>query len=117
MYRFKAKVIPGRRRGRRIGFPTANLNIVNLLFAHGVYLVKVTLDNKIEQGLMHYGPKKTFNEEISREIYLKNFNENIYGRTLAVEVIKKIRDIRKFAGPEELKKQITKDLQELDRED
>lgn len=115
MYRFKAKVILGRGRGGQTGFPTANLAITDLPIAYGVYLAKVVLGDKIEQGLMHYGPKKTFNEEVSCEIYLKDFQKNIYGRTLEIEVGRKIREVKKFAGIEALKKQIKKDLRELEK--
>ena len=110
---FKAKVIRGRGRGRRLGFPTANLVVKNLSLDYGVYLVKVKLGNKIESGLLHWGPRKTFNQEVSCEVYLKNFHKNIYGRRLAVEAVKKIRAVKKFKGITELKKQIQKDLAEL----
>ncbi|MFH0955592.1 MAG: riboflavin kinase [Candidatus Falkowbacteria bacterium] len=113
MYRFKAKVIQGRGLGGRIGFPTANLDIKNLSLDYGVYLVKVRLGDKIELGLMHYGPKKTFDEAVSCEIYFKNFNKDIYGRTLEVKASRKIREVKKFEGVAELKKQIKKDLKEL----
>lgn len=106
--------MPGLGRGRRIGFPTVNLAIANLSLSHGVYLIKAKLQKKIYQGLMHYGPKKTFNEAVSCEVYLKNFNKNIYGRTLAVEVNRKIREVRKFNNAAALKKQIEKDLLELE---
>ena len=57
---FKAKVIPGQGLGKRLGFPTANLDAIKLPIDYGVYLVKVTLGDKIMPGLMHWGPKKTF---------------------------------------------------------
>lgn len=115
MCRFKAKVIPGRGLGGRIGFPTANLAVVNLPIDYGVYLVKVKLGDKIKQGLMHWGPKKTFGEAVSCEIYLKNFYKNIYGRALEVEAGRKIREIIKFANVEALKEQIKRDLKELEK--
>ena len=115
MYRFKAKIITGRGLGRRIGFPTANLAVVSLPIDYGVYLVKVTLGNKIERGLMHWGPRKTFDREVSCEVYFKNFNKKIYGRTLAAGVIRKIREVRKFTDAAALVRQIKKDLLELDR--
>jgi len=113
MHRFKAKVISGRGLGGRIGFPTANLDVKNLSLAYGAYLVKVRLGDKTEQGLMHWGQKKTFGQAVSCEIYLKNFNQDIYGRTLEVEAGRKIREVKKFADVEALKKQIQKDLHEL----
>lgn len=115
MYRFKAKVISGRGRGRRIGFPTANLAVTDLPIAYGVYLAKVRMNRKSYQGLLHYGLRKTFGESLSCEVHLINFNKNIYGRTLEIEVRRKIREVKKFAGIEALKKQITKDLEELDK--
>lgn len=113
MYSFTAKVIAGKGRGGRIGFPTANLDKLNLAIDYGVYLVKVKSDGKIYQGLMHFGPKKTFNQEVSCEIFIKDFKNNIYGQRLEVEVVRKIREVRKFADAEELKKQIKKDLHAL----
>lgn len=115
MHRFKAKVISGRGRGRRIGFPTANLASADLPIAHGVYLAKVKLGHKLYQGLLHYGLRKTFGEPLSCEAHLINFNKNIYGRTLEIEVGRKIRQVKKFANIKLLQKQITKDLQELEK--
>lgn len=117
MYRFKAKIISGCGRGRRLGFPTANLAVSDLSIPYGVYKVKVKLGNKLYQGLLHYGLKETFGEPLSVEVHLKNFNQDIYGRILAVEVGAKIREVKKFNNAEALKKQIKKDLQELDKED
>lgn len=113
-YKFKAKVIAGRGRGAKIGFPTANLDKTNLPLEYGAYLAAAQLDEKNYQGLMHYGPKPTFNEAVACEIYLKNFHKNIYGRILEIEVYEKIREVKKFAEVKALKKQIKKDLKKLD---
>lgn len=113
-YFFKAKVISGRGRGRKIGFPTANLATANLLIAYGVYLAKIRLNRKLYLGLLHYGPKKTFGESLSLEAHIINFNKNIYGQTLRIEVGRKIRQVKKFANIEALREQIKKDLQELE---
>mgnify|MGYP001572561370 CR=1 FL=1 len=113
MHSFKAKVIAGRGRGRQIGFPTANLAITDLSLAHGVYAVNVRLNRQLYQGLLHYGPKKTFGEPLSLEVHLINFNKNIYGRILEIEVGQKIRQVRKFVNIQALRTQIKKDLQEL----
>lgn len=115
MYSFKAKVAPGQGLGRRFGFPTANLDKKSLSIDYGVYAVKVKLAQAHYQGLMHYGPKKTFDGEVSCEVYLKDFSKSIYGRALTVEVGRKIREVRKFDNAEALKKQISKDLLELGR--
>lgn len=109
MRRFKAKVITGRGRGGKIGFPTANLALTNLPFAYGVYSAKVKLNRKSYQALLHYGPRKTFGQPVSLEAHIINLNKSIYGRTLEVEVGRKIRGVKKFSGVAALKKQIKKD--------
>lgn len=110
MFVFFAKVIKGRGVGKRIGFPTANLDVENLGLDYGVYLIKAKIRGKIIKGLMHWGEKKTFGQEVSCEIYFKDFNKNVYGMDIEVEAIKKIRDVMKFDCADELKKQIQKDL-------
>ena len=110
MISFKAKVIQGQGRGKQIGFPTANLDKTDLDIKFGVYLVEVEVDNKKYQGLLHFGPKKTFNEKVSLEVHIKNFNFNIYHKNVIISIIKKIRNIHKFNNINELKKQITSDL-------
>ncbi|MBU4347084.1 riboflavin kinase [Patescibacteria group bacterium] len=107
---FTAKVIAGEGRGKRLGFPTANLDKKNLNIEHGVYSADVEIDNKFYKGLLHFGPKKTFNEDVSLELYIKNFDFDIYHKDVKIKIIKKIREIRKFNGAEELKKQICRDL-------
>lgn len=113
MFIFSAKVIKGRGIGKRIGFPTANLDVKNLPVDYGVYLVKAKIRGKIIKGLMHWGEKKTFGQDVSCEIYFKNFNQNIYGKTVEVEAMKKIRDVMKFDCEDDLKKQIQKDSEVL----
>lgn len=115
MHRFKAKVISGYGQGGKIGFPTANLALTNLPFAYGVYSARVKLNRKSYLALLHYGPGKTFGRPVSLEAHIINLNKNIYGRTLEVEVDRKIRQVRKFANTAALQKQIKKDLRELEK--
>ncbi len=110
MYYFKAKVIAGKGRGRRLGFPTANLNKNNLDIDHGVYLVEAMINNRLYKGLLHFGPRKTFNEEVSLELYIKDFDFDIYHQDVKIKIIKKIREVKKFDSVEDLKRQIGKDL-------
>ncbi len=109
-FKFKANVVKGEGRGRKIGLPTANLDKLNLPLNFGVYKVKVILNNKEYLGLLHYGFKKTFNNIKSTELLIKGFNQDIYGAEIIVEVIKKIREIKKFKNKTDFKKQIKKDL-------
>ncbi len=120
-YYFKAKVIAGKGRGRRLGFPTANLDIrrqshkKDLNIEHGVYSVDVEIGGKFYKGLLHFGPKKTFNEDVSLELYIKNFDFDIYHQDVKIKIIKKIREVKKFVNAEDLKKQIYQDLKEYVR--
>lgn len=111
MKRFKAKVIAGQARGRRIGFPTANLDKTNLDIDYGVYLVEAEVNDKLHKGLLHFGPRKTFNEGVSLELHIKDFDVNIYHQDVKIKIIKKIREIKKFKNIKELKKQINRDLE------
>ena len=110
---FKAKVITGKGRGRRLGFPTANLNKTDLDIKHGVYLVEAEMGKKLYKGLLHFGPKKTFNEKVSLELYIKDFDFDIYDQDVKIKIIRKIRGVKKFDNAEELKEQIKKDLEEF----
>lgn len=107
---FTAKVIAGLKRGRRLGWPTANLDKIDLALAHGVYAVEITVAGKTYSAVMHFGPKKTFNEGISNEILIKDFAGNIYGQEVQVKILRKIRRIKKFKNIEELTKRIKEDL-------
>ena len=112
-FEFKAKVIKGEGRGRKIGFPTANLDKTDLPLDFGVYQVQAFVGGNKYLGLLHYGFKKTFNNQKSTELLIKNFKRDIYGEEVAVIVLKRIRDIRKFKGELELKRQIAADLENI----
>ena len=116
-YSFFGTVVEGQKLGRSIGFPTANLqpnDTAKLLLTYGVYTVKVTLNEEKYHGMMNIGCRPTIgaNLESSIEVHLFDFNKDIYGQTLKVEVLKKIRDEQKFASIEELTTQLEKDKRE-----
>lgn len=114
-YQFSGTVIHGKRIGNKIGFPTANIKIdeeYKLIPAKGVYAVKVHIKNNIHYGMMNIGCKPTINnslKEISIEVNIFDFNENIYGKEVKIIFLARIRDERKFASLDELKKQLQKD--------
>ena len=107
---FSGKVIHGQGKGKILGFPTANLDKLDLDLEHGVYAVKVKFNGVSYLGLMHFGFKDAFKEETSLEILIKDFSGDIYGESLEVEVLKKIRDIKKFANRELLAEAIKEDM-------
>ena len=111
--KFRAKVIHGEGRGRILGHRTANLDNTEIDIPHGIYLVKVRLNNIQYSGLMHFGFKEIFKGPVSLEVLIKDFQADIYGETMEVEVIRKIREVKKFKRSEELKVAIDRDLEAL----
>jgi drug/metabolite transporter (DMT)-like permease len=111
---FNANVVWGKGRGRKLGFPTANLDVLDLDISHGVYLVNVYIGKEKYKGLLHFGHKETFHEETSAEVFIKDFSEDIYKENIKVEVVSRIRNIRKFEDSDALRRQIKTDLEYLD---
>lgn len=109
------KVIEGNKIGRKIGFPTANLEWDSdlLIPGNGVYVVKVLVDNKKYLGVLNIGNKPTVNSQplLSMEVYLLNFSGDLYHKEIEIFFYEKIRDEIKFTGLEELKRQIAKDIE------
>ena len=104
----------GRMMGRKIGFPTCNIELGDYIEAkQGVYAVKVYRENKKNclKGIANLGYRPTFNQrKILLEVNLFNFSGNLYNKKLIVEFTKFIRKERKFNGIDQLRKQITLDL-------
>ena len=104
----------GRKLGRRIGFPTCNLDIGDYVIAKpGVYAVKVKIhkNSKKFHGIANLGYRPTFNQKkLLLEVNIFNFSKNIYNKKLKVEFISFIRGEKKFKSIDQLKKQIDKDI-------
>ena len=106
-------VIKGSALGKKLGFPTANINPHHeVLPPSGIYAVSVFLDNKNFRGVCYIGAKPTFKKGIEKhiEVYIFNFQQNIYGKYLEIQFIKKIRNERKFSSPQSLARQVKKDI-------
>jgi len=110
---FRAKVIAGQSRGRRLGYPTANLDKTDLDIPHGIYTVSLDIKGQKYSGVMHFGFRDVFDEPVSLEVLIKDFSQDIYGQEIGVTVLRKIREVRKFASPEILQEAIKKDLAAL----
>ena len=112
-YLFSGTVIHGKKLGRTIGFPTANLKIeesYKLIPAIGVYAVKCTVGTKTVNGMLNIGTNPTVDgQNTSIEVHLFDFQEDLYDKKITVELIKWIRDEQKFASVDELKQQLHKD--------
>ena len=110
----QGKVQVGRKLGRKIGFPTCNIDIKDYIIPKlGVYKVRVKIDNlnKIYNGIANLGFRPTFNQKkLLLEVNIFNFSKNLYYKKLKVEFIKFIRGEKKFKNIDQLKKQIVIDI-------
>ena len=112
-YTLTGQVITGNKLGRTIGFPTANIHIPNphkLIPANGVYAIKVLINDSRYRGMLNIGFRPTIDGTTKTiEAHLFDFNREIYGKTITVQFVKKIREESKFTGIETLKSQLAKD--------
>lgn len=110
-YNLGGIVIEGSRRGGTLGFPTANIKPVKVLIpANGVYAAVIHMEGSRYQGVLNIGLNPTFSDEkLSIEVHILDFNDNIYGKNLDILFIDRIRDEKKFEGPEKLVEQIKRD--------
>ncbi|WP_100404443.1 bifunctional riboflavin kinase/FAD synthetase [Bacillus solitudinis] len=116
-YRVTGIVIDGEKRGRTIGFPTANIELVDRYVVPklGVYAVEMKIGSNVYQGISNIGYKPTFHEQSNLptiEVHLFSFDENIYGETVEIIWKKRIRNEKKFSGIDDLVKQISLDKEE-----
>ena len=108
-------VVAGDQIGRKIGFPTANIKVLEkhkLLPGNGVYAVNVMVQNKQYKGMLNIGIRPTINNDADRssiEVHLFDMNEEFYDETIQVEFSTKLRDEIKFVNLDELKIQLHKD--------
>ena len=111
-------IVHGDKRGRTLGFPTANVQHMEGCFipATGVYAVKILVQNEWLEGVCNVGYKPTFkdpnNKQLSIEVHIFNFDKNIYGEEVVVGWYHRIRSEKKFNGIDELISQIELDKQE-----
>lgn len=113
LFEVKGTVIHGAKRGRKLGFPTINLEIAPqfILPADGVYAVALTIHHTTYQGIANIGNNPTFHDIHRRlEVHILNFADDLYGQSVTVSFLKRIRAQITFSNPEELKKQISLDI-------
>jgi riboflavin kinase/FMN adenylyltransferase len=105
-------VVKGRQLGRKLGFPTANIDANINWLNNGVYGVLVMLNNSMHLGVMNIGVKPTVDSNLQKslEIFLLNFHDDIYGEKLICNIHFKIRDEKRFDSLELLTKQIKEDI-------
>mgnify|MGYP000093891953 CR=1 FL=1 len=112
-YSFSGTVVNGKKLGEKIGFPTANINIkenYKLIPKTGVYAIKSKIDDAVYYGMMNIGYRPTVDgDHQTIEAHLFNFNGNLYGAFLKIDLLYFLRDEQKFDSVDELVLQINQD--------
>jgi riboflavin kinase/FMN adenylyltransferase len=113
-YSFRGVVIKGDGRGRTLGFPTANVkldNDIKLLPSIGIYVVEIIIEGNKHFGLMSIGKRPTFYNDghLTTEVYIFDFEKDIYGTNVTVNILERIRGEEKFSSADELINQMNKD--------
>lgn len=113
LYRLNGTVIHGDKRGKEIGYPTANIkpeDTRKIIPKDGVYAVGVRYEGNWYKGMMNIGTRPTFDDsQRTLEVHLFDFNEDIYGKEVQVRFVKRIRNEKKFSGKDELVSQLKED--------
>jgi len=111
-YNLEGEVVPGQQRGRKIGFPTANLETEKeQLPAPGVYAIKVRHNLQEYNGVVNLGKRPTFgNGRSTIEVHLLDFSGDLYGEKMRIYFVERLREEKKFTGPEQLTAAIRADI-------
>ncbi len=110
----EAEVIHGDKRGRELGYPTANMTLPpDCGLAEGIYAVKIRIDGAIRDGVASYGRRPTFGDGAPvLEVFVFDFSGDLYGKTVDVAFATRLRGERKFDGVEALIAQMDRDSEE-----
>jgi riboflavin kinase/FMN adenylyltransferase len=117
-HRLRGRVVTGERRGRTLGFPTANLHVPPrvLVPAHGVYAVRAHVDGTVHPAVLNIGVRPTFGEaRRTIEAHLLDWDGDCYGRWLELELVARLRGEQRFDGVEALRAQIASDVAQARR--
>lgn len=115
-YSLTGKVVHGAKKGRTIGFPTANIEVnypFKLIPGNGVYAVQVIIGEKIFNGVMNIGHRPTVEQttRLHLEVHIFEFDEEIYDQNITIQFKEKLRNEKKFGSIDELVEQISVDIQ------
>ena len=112
-YAICGKVIEGDKLGRELGFPTANLDVTGLVLPpNGVYATIIRHEGRLHHAALNIGVRPTVaaGRQLRAEVHLLDFDGDLYGQELEVEIGEKLREEKRFGSVEELKEQIAKDV-------
>jgi len=112
-FSLQGRVIIGTGRGQELGFPTANLEVdqKQAIPSDGVYVTRAYIKGKAHPSVTNIGRKPTFGgNKRTVEVFIFDFQKNLYGRNLKIDIVERLRDEKKFDSAESLKKQIAADV-------
>lgn len=115
-YSIVGKIVPGKKIGNKLGFPTANIEPLGnyIIPKYGVYDTNTIIDNKSYLSASSVGFNPTFNDKsLKIETHILDFNENIYGKTIELEFVRYLREEEKFSDLSQLIKQIEADIMKV----
>ena len=114
-YRLTGVVVTGERRGHTLGFPTANLAAIETIVPKpGLYVATLQYSDRRYAAAVHIGDNPTFGPTPFKiEVFLVDFDGDLYGQTLRVDVLRRLREARKFTSAEELVGQMHRDIAEI----
>ena len=114
------KIVHGKGLGRTVGMPTANLEFVNidLLPEEGVYATRIFVNGQWFHSVTNIGRRPTIDSEesITVETYILDFDEDIYGETVQLEICKFLRPVHRFENLEEVHEQVKKDIEQVNKD-
>lgn len=109
-YLFWGKVVTGKKRGKNLGFPTANVSLHKKI-PEGIYVSVTKINQTWHESLTFIGDAKTFDEQdIKAETYVLSFHRNLYNQWITIKLLKKLRGNKKFDSAAELVSQMKLDL-------
>lgn len=111
-YKISGEVIRGKTRGKSIGFPTANIRTSNEILPRGVFVTRVSINRKTWPSVTNIGQRPTFgHKQLIIESYILDFDGDLYGKSITVQFLHKIREEKKFTSSQSLSAQIRKDIE------
>jgi len=117
-YYVDGRIVEGERRGREMGFPTANLDTENeLIPPNGVYATMMTIDGIVHAGMTNIGVRPTFGDDTRTtiETHILRYEGDLYGRTVRLAFVQRLRDERRFDDVDALRSQIEADRRRAER--
>ena len=114
MIEITGEVIHGKKIGRALGFPTANMSLEGYSVERGVYRSQVTIDGVEYRAMSNVGIRPSVGgKELLLETHVIGYNGDLYGRALCIQLVEKIRDEKRFSSIRDLKEQLLKDYDEI----